>query len=119
MSHCPVPPSLSLVFHKDHPLVCQWFISLARLPPFTSAQWRDSGSTAHLNFILAKTSRAPTDPQPKPTSQTSSKPVSKPGGVREGAKPSAQKRGDSKVKGQGSKVQQKPEKPAQQSVSSQ
>ena len=114
----PPPPP---VFHKDHPLVCQWFISLARLDPFTSAQWKDSGTDSHLNFILAKTSQSVTDSRKQTgfSGVTSSQPPAAAKGTRIKDKSTAQaKKGESKGKGQSSKGQPtKNERPSQQPVS--
>ena len=110
--------SSSAVFHKEHPLLCQWFISLARLPAFSSAQWKDSGSAAHLQFILAKSSHNPTEKSSE-SSQTGPQPVQGTTAAKGGSKSSAQKRGSSKGKGQSAKGQQKKTEPrsSQQSVS--
>lgn len=96
------------VFHKDHPLVCQWFISLSRLNHFTTAQWKDSGSAAHLKYILAKTPRTLTSDQKQQPAQktgiSSLQPAAKV--VKEKSKvPSAQKKNG--VKGKGQKITKK------------
>ncbi|CAI8056217.1 Methionine--tRNA ligase, cytoplasmic [Geodia barretti] len=106
---------VSQVFHKDHLLVCQWFISLARLPGFSSAQWKDAGSAAHLKFILAKSSsHTPTEKSTQQPCQTGSTPVQKAGVVKAESKSSAHKRGGpQKGKGQGGKGQQNKAEPKQ------
>ena len=45
---------LTVALHKDYPLVCRWFISLARRDHFTSAVWKasnDVGFDAFRDFI--------------------------------------------------------------------
>ena len=45
------------VLHRVAPLVCQWFISLARKEPFTAAIWKASGDVGYqgyLDFLLGK-----------------------------------------------------------------
>ena len=47
-----------VAFHKDYPLVCRWFISLAKHDPFTSAVWKaseDQGYDALKKFVLGNT----------------------------------------------------------------
>jgi hypothetical protein len=106
---------VSQVFHKDHLLVCQWFISLARLPGFSSAQWKDAGSAAHLKFILAKSSsHTPTEKSTQQPCETGSTPVQKAGVVKAESKSSAHKRGGpQKGNGQGEKGQQNKAEPKQ------
>ena len=122
----PLPP----VFHKDHPLVCQWFISLARLDSFTAAQWKGLSAGDHQKFILGKT------PHPTTAAQTTTdstqavfsdqfrsnlQSAAKGGGAKGEARLATQKKGEAKNKGkgQGSKGQAKNEKerPSQQPVS--
>ena len=77
--------------HKDYPLVCRWFISLARRDHFTSAVWKasnDVGFDAFCDFVRRGAKKA--------------QPVL--GGSDEGGT-------QVKGKGQKEKVQVKPSKP--------
>ena len=52
-----VASSSSPVLHSLSPLVCKWFISLARREPFTAAVWLASGDVGYqgyLDFLLGK-----------------------------------------------------------------
>ena len=128
----PLPP----VFHKDHPLVCQWFISLARLDSFTAAQWKGSSAGDHQKFILGKTPHPTTASAQTTTDSTQAvfsdqfqsnlQSASQGGGAKGEARLATQKKGEAKkkgkgqgAKGQGSKGQAKKEKerPSQQPVS--
>lgn len=72
------------VIHTDYPLVCRWFISLARQDTFTVATWkasRDTGYEAFRDFVLGKSKVQASTPggQSKAGSSQSDCGSSKPG----------------------------------------
>ena len=79
--------------HKDYPLVCRWFISLARRDHFTSAIWKasnDVGFDAFHDYIKGSK-------KPLPTSSSSSSSQPQEGGAAAG-------RAQTKGKGQNVKA---------------
>ena len=92
--------------------MCQWFISLAHLEPFSAARWNDSGADTHHSFILGKATPTTRHLSKRETTLPASQPSTRVGGATGEQKSAAipkkgksKEEGKSKGKGQGSKGQ--------------